>query len=178
MGCFMRPFIKGLAALAVIFPTTTMAADCGQYEAIEPGDNLSGIAARCDTSIDALSAANPDIDALDLQIGSVLRLTSDTANTAVPTTYRELIGSWSEDGICIGKEIIATLDVNYIEFGETQCTLEDVQTTQGSFLLLVTECISEGEPTANQTVQITPRPDGAIDYFGVGSFRLERCRDL
>ncbi|MDA9207274.1 LysM peptidoglycan-binding domain-containing protein [Octadecabacter sp.] len=168
-----------LLCLFLLAPVPVAALDCGLYEAIEPGDSLSAIAQRCDTTLENLYSSNPELDPLDLPIGGVVSLAPPTHST--PTgdgSYQTLIGSYSEDGICIGKEVIATLDVNYVEFGETQCTLSDVQVTQGSFLLLATECLSEGETSPDQTIQITPLQDNAIRYIGSGDWQLERCTDL
>lgn len=110
--------------------------------------------------------------------GLLLALPVPVAADNANDIYAPLIGSWSPDGICIGREVIVTLDVNYIEFVETQCTLTEIHTTQGSLLLVATQCASEGEPSGNQTVQITPLADGSIDYITADTWRLMRCTDL
>lgn len=154
------------------------AADCGLYEAIEPGDSLSAIAARCDTSVDALSAANPDLDVLNLQIGGVLRLVPEERAENARAIYNQLIGNWSEDGICMGKEVIVSLEAAHLSFGETRCELSDVQQTGGSLLVLATGCQAEGEPSPDQTVQITRRPGDTMEYAHYEVWHFARCTDL
>ena len=168
-----------LLSLLLLAPAPVAALDCGLFEAIEPGDSLSAIAQRCDTTLENLYLSNPELDPLDLPIGGVVSLAPPVLGTTSSNgSYQTLIGSYSQDGICLGKEVIATLDINYVEFGETQCSLSDVQFTQGSFLLLATECLSEGERSPDQTIQITPLQDRVIRYIGTGDWRLERCTDL
>lgn len=41
---------------------------------VKPGDTLSGIAMKTDTSVEALQALNPDVDVQALQPGTRLRL--------------------------------------------------------------------------------------------------------
>lgn len=167
-----------LAPLFILAASHASANTCGIYEAIEPGDTLSGIAARCDTNVDALFAANPDVDASDLQIGGVIRLIPEQQNEGARAIYDTLAGGWSQDGICIGKEVIAFFGSDTLEFGETRCDVGDVKTSGGSIYVSATSCNAEGEPSDDRIVQITRLPGDAIEYRGVSSWRFERCTDL
>jgi hypothetical protein len=57
-------------------PTATPAAgepgECGQTYTVEAGDTTFGIAEKCGVSVEAIEAANPDIDIRALTIGDVL----------------------------------------------------------------------------------------------------------
>lgn len=179
MGEDMRSMVMCLTAVGVLCATSATAADCGLFEAIEPGDSLSVIAARCDTTTEALFAANPDVDAMDLQIGGVLRLTPDAGPPAsdARAIYQTVQGAYSPDGICYGRELQVDLLPDRIFFGESACTISDMQVSDASLLIHTTQCNSEGEPMPDGKVQITRLAGGAIEYAGTSSWRLERCTD-
>lgn len=60
--------VAGLTAF-----TSTGAAACGPDYSIQPGDTLGAIAARCDTTVAALTAANK-VDPRNLKLGQVLAI--------------------------------------------------------------------------------------------------------
>lgn len=66
--------IVGLALLAVpvLSPAFAQENPCGESVIITEGDTLSAIALRCNTTVDALLNANPEVDPRALQIGSEL----------------------------------------------------------------------------------------------------------
>lgn len=165
------------AAFALL-ASQAAAETCGLYEAIEPGDTLSGIAARCDTTVEALSSANPDVDEFDLTIGGVLRLRPEAPGENARAIYNGLAGLWGEDGLCIGREVIVTLEPERIGFGETICDVGDVKSLGPAIFVRAVQCRSEGEPTEDRTVQITRQPGGAIAYSGMVDLTLDRCTDL
>lgn len=148
---------------------------CGIYEAVEPGDTLHNIAERCDASVEMLFAANPGIDARNLEIGSVIRVIPADPARAM---WTELAGNWSEDGICFGKEVIAGFTSETLYFGETGCNVAALQIVDDTLIVKASNCQSEGEPSASQTVTITPQPDGTIQYNGFGNWQFRRCSDL
>ncbi|MEL6957749.1 MAG: LysM domain-containing protein [Pseudomonadota bacterium] len=151
---------------------------CGLYEAIEPGDTLTAIASRCDTSVDALIQANPGTDPQGLQIGGVLRLTPASPDENARAIYRTLLGLWSEDGICFGKEVIVSFEEDSIGFGETGCDLAALEIVGDAIVLKATACLSEGEPSGSQTLTLIPQPDGSLSYSGQSDWTFRRCSDL
>ena len=63
-----------LAAAAPGLAPDAVAAECGLYEAVEPGDTIASVAARCDVAGDGIARLNPDAAAGALRPGSVLSL--------------------------------------------------------------------------------------------------------
>lgn len=77
---FLRPSIAGgtaVLALAALLSAATGAAaqqSCGATETVGAGDTMFSIAQRCDTTVEALRAANPTVDPDDMAIGSTLQI--------------------------------------------------------------------------------------------------------
>lgn len=65
---------------------------------VEPGDTLSSIAAILGTSVEALIAANPQIDPYALDVGAVIRLPGSDAPEA-PGTGMNVSGVLTEEGV-------------------------------------------------------------------------------
>jgi len=151
--------------LAFISPLPVSAHECGIFEAIEPGDSLSEISQRCDIPIDDLYLYNPEIDALDLPIGTALNLAPPAPQLpegmSPQVAYETLTGFYAHNGICLGR-----------------CTISQVHAIHGTFVIHTSGCQSEGEQSPAQVIQISPLEDGSISYGSDGEFTLDLCSDI
>jgi len=156
--------------------------ECGIFEAIEPGDSLSEISQRCDIPIDDLYLYNPEIDALDLPIGTALNLAPPAPQLpegmSPQVAYETLTGFYAHNGICLGQEVIVELNSTSVSFGETRCTISQVHAIHGTFVIHTSGCQSEGEQSPAQVIQISPLEDGSISYGSDGEFTLDLCSDI
>lgn len=77
----MRLVAAAALALSTATPLAAQTA-CGLFEAVEPGDTLTGIAERCGVPLETLVAANPGVDAAAPEVASTVALTlPDAAGT-------------------------------------------------------------------------------------------------
>jgi len=181
----MRPrFCLSLAlTVCLAAPLAAETGPCGLFEAVEPGDTLAIIAARCDTSITALQDTNPGIDASSLRIGSVLRVGGPEPRGAAPTGpmaryLSEFAGNYSPSRTCIGQELQVTLARDRVFIGETGCDLSNLSAIDERLFLDLTNCNAEGEPAPDRTYEISALPGGAIEIGGRQFLaQLQRCTD-
>lgn len=157
-----------------------LAGDCGLYEAIEPGDTLGAIAARCDTTVDALFAANPGIEPTHLQIGTALRLAPDSAaqdNEARQLYETAFLGHYAPVPDCAGQEFQVFLDETQVTTGETTCDIAGYGIEGDRLRLSLINCLGEGEPAEDRAALLQALPGEALTLSVAGrtTWRLERC---
>ena len=68
---------------------------CPTYITVQWGDTLSGIAKKCDTTVDAIRAANPDLGWW-LYTGQVIYIPGGYTPPSQPTTYNTYTVQWGD----------------------------------------------------------------------------------
>lgn len=169
-----------ISIILALLTTPALAEDCGLYEAIEPGDTLGAIAARCDTTVDALFAANPGIDATQLQIGSALKLTpeaTDMGGEARQLYQTAFLGHYAPVPNCVGQEFQVFLEETQVTTGETTCDIAGYAIEGDGLRLSLVRCLGEGEPAEDRVALLHALPGEALNISVAGrtTWRLERC---
>ncbi|MEJ6398116.1 hypothetical protein [Yoonia sp. 208BN28-4] len=106
-----------------------------------------------------------------------------TAQTAAFDHYKsDLTGDYAMNGQCMGSDFNLTFADDYFNYGETTCTISDLQGTDDGFVRLIgTQCNAEGDSTDDRTIDLmqTGTPDGEIRMISNGTeLLLLPCTDL
>ena len=172
---------RGLVLVFLAMAAPAAALDCGLFEAIEPGDTLSGIAARCEVPLERVLALNPDLDPRDLAIGGVVRVGGDeTAGSDDPRGryLADFVGAYAPDATCFGEELQVDLTSEAVFLGETGCRLDRVSAEGARLFLDLSSCSAEGEPAPDRTYEVLRTGPDTIQLGGRQLVMdLTRCTD-
>ena len=171
--------MRFLIAALVLSASPALANTCGPTVTIVPGDTLSGIAARCDVTLESLYATNPGVDARDLRNGATLNLEVGAAGMSeAEALYRSVFhGGYSPSATCFGQELQVDLTEDRVYLGETACDIAGLSVNGAAIGITATNCNAEGEPSPDRQIKATRSGDILSISFDGTVTELQRCTD-
>ncbi|WP_324765491.1 LysM peptidoglycan-binding domain-containing protein (plasmid) [Sinorhizobium meliloti] len=146
----------GMLAVTLFAVSPTVAAQvCGKTEVVDEGETLEQLAARCETTVDAVLSANPALDADDIQAGLQLKMPESAegdwlsrARQAVSVAGERVNEAAEAAGRSVSDYLSDQPDLNrdILEMGE-RLGLPGVSTSQsrGAELMVIPKDVGPGD---------------------------------